>query len=115
MPYQPHPADPAVRRSPVVDGVDTTTTGVKLSYTVPAGGSAKLLSASWFNNAGTPTVKLQILRGAATIVLRQDAASFRESIPTTLLDGDVVQLNVTVGGTTSNADAQLSIEEYPNS
>jgi hypothetical protein len=97
----------------IVDGVDTTTTGVKLSYTVPTGKKAFLRFASWFNNAGTPTVRLELKRGATVIVLRESNASFLESGQLSLLEGDIVQFNVSVAGTTSNADGCISVAEYP--
>ena len=96
----------------IVDNAATDATGVKLSYTVPAGKTARLLSASWFNNSGTPTVRLEIVRGGTTVVLRQDTASYREGIETALDPGDVVRFNVTVAAAASStADAQLSVIE----
>ena len=98
--------------SKTLDNGATDSTGVKLSYTVPAGKTARLLSAGWFNNSGTPTVRLEIVRGAATIIQRQDTTSYREAIETALQAGDTIQFNVTVAGAASStADAQLSIIE----
>lgn len=95
----------------IADEVSTTTTGVKLSYTVPANTWARLVGVSWFNTAGTPTVQLQLVRAGATLVLRQDATSYRDAVGVSLEAADVIQFNVTVAGTTSTADAVISVEE----
>lgn len=105
-----------------VDNADTSTTGVKLSYTTPKipttnyNRKAYVISASWRTNAGTaPTVQLQILSFASqTLVLAQSDANGHIFIPGcayTLLPGDTIQFNVTATGAGSNGDGYLSIDE----
>lgn len=94
------------------DNLDTTTTGEKLQYTAPAGKTARVWLATWFNNSGTPTVQLRHTRGAAVIVLRQDAASYVQQGPISLESGDKISFEVTVAGAVgANADASFHIEE----
>lgn len=95
----------------IADGVATDTTGVKLSYTVPAGKTARVTGVSWFNTSGTPTVQLQLVRSAATIVIRQDVDSFTAAPGLRLQAGDTIQLAVTVLAVAGTADASISVEE----
>lgn len=91
-----------------MSNVGTTTTGVKASYTAPVGKRAVVSSVSWYNRSGTPTVQLQLVRAGVTFILRQDTASFRDLVSVALDPGDTLQLNVTVAGTGSAADAVIS-------
>jgi hypothetical protein len=96
-----------------VDNGSTVTSATTLvQYTVPAtAAGGKLKSVALFHNAGAPTVQLQIIRGAATIVVENSVAGVKEyNIP--LLAGDVVRLQTTVGAVGGSADAVISGEYY---
>lgn len=105
-----------------VDGADTSTTGVKLSYKAPSiavegiNKKAYCVEADWRTNAGTaPTVQLQVLTAAAaTIVIAQSDTNGHIFIPgasIVLMPGDTIQFNVTATGAGSNGDGHLSIDE----
>lgn len=105
-----------------VDGADTSTTGVKLSYKAPSIGvegvnkKAYVVEADWRTNTGTaPTIQLQVLTAAAaTIVIAQSDTNGHIFIPgssITLMPGDTIQFNVTSAGAGSNGDGHLSIDE----
>ena len=101
---------PQLQESQLVHNVSTASTGVKLSYTVPAGVQAYLQSASFFTTAGgPPTLALQVVRGANTITLEQGTANFVQNLSFALLAGDTVQWNCTVLQAASTADLSLSI------
>lgn len=108
--------------SKTIDGADTSTTGVKLSYQAPniANGGvnkkAYCVEADWRTNTGTaPTVQLQVLTAAAaTIVIAQSDTNGHIFIPgasIVLMPGDTIQFNVTATGAGSNGDGHLSIDE----
>ena len=105
-----------------VDGADTSTTGVKLSYRAPNIANEKynrkayVVSANWRTNTGTaPTVQLQILTAVSqTIVLAQSDTNGHIFIPGCayiLGPGDTIQFNVTATGAGSNGDGYISIDE----
>lgn len=103
---------PYVDKTVLVDNVATDTTGVKLSYTVPTGKTARVAGVSWWNNSGTPTVALELVRGANTVVIRSDSASYREVLGLRLEAGDTLRFNVTTAAAASStADATISLEE----
>jgi len=93
--------------------VSITATGVKLSYTVPAGTQATLTSATEFQGSGLGTAALQLVRGASTVSLFQTGATasnvFTGQIPLTA--ADVIQWNETVGSAGNTADFMLAISQ----
>lgn len=101
-----------------INSADTSTTGVKLSYTSPAipKRRAYVISATWRTETGTvPTVQLQLLTAAAaTITLAQSDANGHIFIPGSsivLMPGDTIQFNVTAAGAASTGDGMLSVDE----
>ena len=105
-------------QSVIADATDSTAIGVKASYTVPAGKTATVNSASVVHAGvgGLPTVELQIFRGATVITIKSSTidANFVDAGPITLLAADIIRLNVvSAGGGTRTADYQLSVTERP--
>src|SRR5262249_16695499 len=91
-------------------GANTATTGVKSSYTVPAGVQAELESATAFETTGTAVVSaLQIVRGATTVNLTSatTAGTFAGAVP--LQAGDVVQWNGTTAVAASVTDYTINV------
>lgn len=100
------------QRLVIADNAATDAVGVKATYTAPAGTTARVLSISFFNNSGTPTVQVQVVRGGATIVIRQEAVTFLDTTPIVLQAGDRLDINVTAAAAlTSTADISISIDE----
>jgi hypothetical protein len=108
--------------SKTIDGADSSTTGVKLSYQAPQvaiegiNKRAYCVAATWRTNTGTvPTVQLQLLtKAGATIVIAQSDANGHIFIPGAsliLMPGDTILFNVTAAGAGSNGDGDLSIDE----
>jgi hypothetical protein len=80
------------------DGVGVDTTGVKLTYTVPAGRRAWVTYAAWSANGGT--VALEVLpAGATNPVVLTSGTNINQSLNLTLTAGDAVRFRVTVAGT----------------
>lgn len=97
----------------VVNDANTATTGVKASYTVPAGKTAILNAATAFATAGTTQVlQLQIVTGGLTITLLQAAPSATSNIDFTLSAGDVVQWNCTAAVAATTEDLLIAVTEY---
>lgn len=105
------------------DGVSTSTTGVKISYTAPAATSAigarmaKIIGCTWFNNAGTPTVQSQIVTaGGLTLILGSGSSAAPPGdwggAGVILKPGDTYGLNVTGGTGANTSDATISVEEW---
>lgn len=88
--------------------VSGAATGVKQSFTVPAGQTGILQGATIFYDNLAPTVALQVVRGADTINLAQFTANGTFSDQFQLLAGDVVQWNVTTAVAASTFDITLS-------
>jgi hypothetical protein len=101
--------DEQQNQSVVAGAVDTSTTGVKASYTVPAGQQAVLLSATFIETTGTGVVaNVQVVRGATTYNLASyTTAGYFGGFA--LLAGDVVQWNVTTAVAASVSDFTLSV------
>lgn len=94
----------------LTSAASTTTTGVKSTYTVPAGVQATLVSASFLQISGVAGVicALQIIRGATiTVVQFTNSGTFLGSIP--LIAGDVVQWNCTTLVNPSTSDFTIGI------
>lgn len=98
-------------RNQLANAVDSSTTGVKHSYTVPLKGSAKIRHTSWFNTNGTPTVRLEIDRGGTVHVVKEITASFDGALDIRLQAGDIIQWNVTVLAASGTADVSFSVDE----
>jgi hypothetical protein len=101
--------------TPLARNVDTSTTGIKLSYTVPNSFHGKLYAGSVFSNTGSAIVSaLQMVRSGLTYNLGTVAGSGIVT-PTVVLKGsDTVQWNVTTAIGASTADFMLSLEDRNN-
>ena len=108
----PAPADqPYASDNSLVATVATATVGVKASYTVPAGVSALLTSATVLSDAVAGVVSaLQLVRAAVTYNLASYTSNgqFVGQIP--LQAGDVIQWNVTTPQVASTSDYSINIE-----
>jgi hypothetical protein len=97
--------------SVLVKGADTSTTGVKASYTVPAASTATLVFASLNETTGTTVVAaLELKRGANVYQLTSFTAvgTFEGTVP--LSAGDIVQWDVTTAVALSVTDFVLAVE-----
>jgi hypothetical protein len=94
-------------------GVSGATTGVKLTYTAPAGSAGKLQGASVFPTAGAATVQVLLRLSGTTIIVAQATTAIAFSVPHNLNPGDQVQVNVSVLDAASVFDACISVDEYP--
>lgn len=95
--------------------IATDSTGIKLSYTVPAGKAAEVVDATWRNITGNPTVVLQVDRGGGLeIGMETSATGDIHATGVLILEaGDSVQWNVRIAAVaTSTADASFSIREF---
>lgn len=103
------PTDEANSTSTINGAVDTSTTGVKSNYTVPAGQLATLLGATFVETTGTGVVaRVQVVRSGTTINLATFTTSGYYG-GFALLAGDVVQWNVTTAVGASVSDFTLSV------
>ena len=99
-----------VNQGTLTSAADTSTTGVKSSYTVPNNVQGVLTYASAFVIAGTPpTMALQVVRGATTITLESGTLSVDVTPGFPLQAGDVVRWNVTAAGAGSTADFSIGV------
>lgn len=97
-------------QSLLANAVNTAATGIKQSFTVPAGQVAILQGATAFLDGGTaPTVALQVVRSAATTTIFGGVAPQTFVGNVQLLAGDTVQWNVTAAGVGSTCDFSLSL------
>lgn len=95
----------------IAGAVATTGAATALSYTVPTGAQAVLRTATFHLIGGTPpTVQLQLVRGATTIVLWSGSADTQLYPELALIAGDVVRWQVTAGGAGSSGDFTISGE-----
>lgn len=102
---------PLISDGTLTSGADTSTTGVKSSYVVPAGVQARLKSATMFETTGTTVVsRLQIVRGGTTYNLATitNNGSWIGDIP--LQAGDTVQWNVTTAVALSVTDYTINVD-----
>lgn len=98
------------------DNLDTSTIGVKLSYTVPAGVNATLTHLSWTLTAGAaPTIEWRLSRGGVVSTIQTGAANMLATPSLPLIPGDIVQLNVSVLGAASTVDAVIGVQLDPTS
>lgn len=102
-----------IHDSTLVDAGDTTSVATLVGKTVSTGKTGKLMYASFVLNSGTPTVQLQLVRGATIVVIRSDTASWEKDFASgiSLISGDIIRIQITAGSS-GNADALLSVEEY---
>ena len=104
--------DAYVDKTSIAAAASTATTGVKLSYTVPAGKTARLTGASAGTVGAGVTLQLQLVRAASTLVLDSITASKVETLTIELQAGDVIQWNCTVAVAATTADLTLGIQEF---
>lgn len=96
----------------IADGVATDAVGVKLVFASPAGGSARVHGASIFNNAGAPTVQLEVVRGGVVTVIDSRNASAALALGIVLEVDDSIRWNVTAAAApASTADFTISATE----
>lgn len=92
----PVQADPGSAQTVIAHAVDTSTTGVKLSYTVPAGQSAVMTSAYMNETTGTTVIAtLELKRGATVLGLQAITKNGVINGPIPLQAGDIIQWDVT--------------------
>jgi hypothetical protein len=105
-------AQPVQGVTTVGAGLSGASTGVKLSYTVPAGRQARisLISAANFN--GAPTVQLRITVGGTTVVLSSGTVAQVSTGGVYLNAGDVADLNVSALVAATTFDGAIAAEEY---
>ena len=103
-------ATPNTSDNTLVFGASTATTGIKATYTVPAGVQAELTSATFAETALTGAVSaLQIVRGGVTYTLASYTTLGQFGGPVPLQSGDVVQWNVTTLVAVSTADYSINV------
>lgn len=108
----PVPTDTgAVSDSTLTSAADTSTTGVKSSYTVPAGVQATLRAATMDETMGTTVVAaLQIHRGATVIALARFTKVGQWTAPVPLQAGDIVEWNVVTAVALSVTDFTIFVD-----
>lgn len=90
--------------------VDTSTTGAKTNYTLPAGQQGILAGATFAETTGTGVVAaLQVVRASVTYTLASYTTSGQYSGAFVLQAGDKVQWNVTTAIGASASDFTLSV------
>jgi hypothetical protein len=107
----PVPTDQAVvADNTLVAAASTATTGVKASYTVPAGVQAELESATVFSDAVAGVVSaLQLVRAATTFNLASYTTNGQFLGPVPLQAGDVIQWNCTTSQAVSTSDYSINV------
>lgn len=108
----PLPTDtPFVNEGTASSAVDTSTTGIKSTYTVPAGVQAMLTSAFMFETTGTTAIAaLQLVRAATTFNLAQFTGFGTVSANVPLQAGDVIQWRVTTAIALSVTDFTINVQ-----
>lgn len=113
MSIRNNPGAPTNGVSTVGAGLSGATTGVKLSYTVPAGKQARLGDVSVANFTLGPTVQARATIGGVTIVLQSGTAAFEYNGVVFGNAGDVFDVNVSALVGASSFDAGIHVEEFP--
>ena len=92
------------------NNIDTSTTGIKLSYTAPVGTQVVLTGAMVFGNSAGIVSNVELVRSAVTQRLAQFTTSgtFLGRIP--LVAGDTIQWFVSTAIAASTADYTLGLE-----
>ena len=103
---------PAVGWSAVAAGASGAAVGDALTFTVPVGDSGVLDMATVSNFTGAPTVQLQLVRGASTVVLASVTAADLQLSGIQLQAGDVIKWRVTTLAAGSVFDATLSGRQF---
>ena len=98
-------SSPGVRINRLADNVSVTTTGTKLSYTVPVGHSAVSFSRTYFSS-GSATIEFQV-RGVT--INRVVGGSLFDGNWISLESGDTIAAVVVAKGTATTADFSISI------
>jgi hypothetical protein len=100
-------SSPGLRINRLADNVSVTTTGTKLSYTVPVGRSAVSFSRTYFSS------------GSATIAFTLNGVTINRVVGGSLFDGNWISLEsgdtiaavVVAKGTATTADFSISVVE----
>ena len=98
-------SSPGVRINRLADNVSVTTTGTKLSYTVPVGRSAVSFSRTYFSS-GSATIEFQV-RGVT--INRVVGGSLFDGNWISLESSDTIAAVVVAKGTATTADFSISI------
>lgn len=113
MPSPVAPYKPSEPISLVIAAVDLATTGVKQTYTVPAGRRAKFIGASQSLTGGVaPIIALQLIVGGVTVQMQRLTAQGAIVVPAWLAAADVVRWNVIVLGAAGVGDLTITVEEF---
>jgi hypothetical protein len=105
------PDTQSVNEGTLTSAADTSTTGVKSTYTVPAGVQAVLTSATMFGTTGsTQVAALQLVRGATTVNLfsATGAGTWTGVVP--LQTGDVINWRCTTAVGASVTDFSINVQ-----
>lgn len=105
-------ADAYVDKSSIAAAVSTAITGVKDSYTVPAGKTARFTGATAGPVGAGVTLQLQLVRAASTLVLDSITAAKVENFTLELQAADTIQWNCTVAVAATSCDLTLGIQEF---
>jgi hypothetical protein len=101
-----------VSQNSLGDGVATDALAVVLTYTVPAGRTAKVTQTTLRLNSGAPSIDLELVQGGATIVIYRATADRIDQTGLRLEAGDVLQFRVVVAAIAgSTADLSIHVEE----
>lgn len=98
-------SSPGVRINRLADNVSVTTTGTKLSYTVPVGHSAVSFSRTYFSS-GSATIEFQL---SGVTINRVVGGSLFDGNWISLESGDTIAAVVVAKGTATTADFSISI------
>jgi len=98
-------SSPGVRINRLADNVSVTTTGTKLSYTVPVGRSAVSFSRTYFSS-GSATIEFQL---SGVTINRVVGGSLFDGNWISLESGDTIAAVVVAKGTATTADFSISI------
>lgn len=93
--------------------INTAATGVKLTYTCPAGRVASVRMIGWGNVTGTaPNIQLRVTVGGVTVVFVSSSTgqSVLGNIP--LNAGDTATINCSGAGVGSTIDGFIFVEEF---
>lgn len=113
MSVRNYPGGPVNGVSTVGAALSGASTGVKLTYTVPAGKQARVWDVSVANFTLGPTVQARITVGGVTIVLQSGTAAFDFAGAAFLNAADTCDVNVSALVGASSFDAGIHVEEFP--
>ena len=96
------------------DGISSASTGIKLTYTCPAGFQALVLSVIVGPIAGgAPTIRAELNITSDIISINESATPFCTLCMMWINPGDSCRFNVITAVSGSTFAAAISVEEYP--